>query len=59
MASSTHSAITPTPVTSPTRRIAECVEDEKVLAALKLLKVGYAQGFGLRKPEPIDDLFKS
>src|SRR6185436_1383380 len=39
--------------------IAECVEDEKVLAALKLLKVGYAQGFGLRKPEPIDDLFKS
>lgn len=39
--------------------IAECVEDDKVLEALKLLKVGYAQGFGLRKPEPIDDLFKS
>lgn len=39
--------------------IAECVEDDKVLAALKLLKVGYAQGFGLRKPEPIDELFKS
>jgi EAL domain-containing protein (putative c-di-GMP-specific phosphodiesterase class I) len=39
--------------------IAECVEDPGVLDALKLLKVGYAQGFGLRKPEPIDDLFKS
>jgi EAL domain-containing protein (putative c-di-GMP-specific phosphodiesterase class I) len=39
--------------------IAECVEDTKVLEALKRLKVGYAQGFGLRKPEPIDDLFKS
>ena len=39
--------------------IAECVEDEKILAALKLLKVGFVQGFGVRKPEPIDDLFKS
>ncbi len=39
--------------------IAECVEDEKILASLKLLKVGYAQGFGVHKPEPIADLFKS
>jgi EAL domain-containing protein (putative c-di-GMP-specific phosphodiesterase class I) len=30
-----------------------------VLAALKALKADYAQGFGVRKPEPIDDLFKS
>ena len=39
--------------------IAECVEDDKVLAALRLFKVGYVQGFGVRKPEPIGDLFKS
>ena len=39
--------------------IAECVEDAKILASLKLLKVGFAQGFGVRKPEPIDDLFES
>lgn len=39
--------------------IAECVEDDKVLAALRLLKVGYVQGFGVRKPEPIGDLFKT
>jgi EAL domain-containing protein (putative c-di-GMP-specific phosphodiesterase class I) len=41
------------------RVIAECVEEEPVLAALGRLKVGYAQGFGVRRPEPIDDLFKS
>jgi EAL domain-containing protein (putative c-di-GMP-specific phosphodiesterase class I) len=39
--------------------IAECVEDEEVLAALKLAKAGYAQGFGIHKPEPIDALCKS
>ena len=39
--------------------IAECVEEQAVLDALKGLKVGYAQGFGLRKPEPIDALLKS
>jgi EAL domain-containing protein (putative c-di-GMP-specific phosphodiesterase class I) len=39
--------------------IAECVEDAKILASLKLLKVGFAQGFGVHKPEPIDELFKS
>ena len=41
------------------RVIAECVEEAPVLAALKLLKVGYAQGFGVRKPASIDDFFKS
>jgi len=39
--------------------IAECVEEEKILASLKLLKVGYAQGFGVHKPAPIDELFKA
>jgi EAL domain-containing protein (putative c-di-GMP-specific phosphodiesterase class I) len=39
--------------------IAECVEDEKILAALRLLKVGYAQGFAIGAPKPIDELFKS
>ena len=39
--------------------IAECVEDDQVLAALKQLKVGYVQGFGVGKPMPIDELFRS
>jgi len=39
--------------------IAECVEEEEILANLKLLKVGYAQGFGVRKPAPIEELFES
>ena len=39
--------------------IAECVEEEQILASLKLLKVGYAQGFGVHKPAPIDELFPS
>jgi len=39
--------------------IAECVEEEKVLSALRLLKVGFAQGFGVHKPEAMDDLFRS
>jgi EAL domain-containing protein (putative c-di-GMP-specific phosphodiesterase class I) len=39
--------------------IAECVEDDKILSALQLLKVGYAQGFGVGKPQPIDELLKS
>ncbi len=38
--------------------IAECVEEEPILAALRQWKVGYAQGFGVGKPAPIDDLFK-
>lgn len=39
--------------------IAECVEDDESLAALQLLKVGYAQGFAVGRPQPIDALFKS
>ncbi len=39
--------------------IAECVEEAAVLAALRQQKVGYAQGFGVREPVPIDELFKS
>ena len=39
--------------------IAECVEEEGILANLKLLKVGYAQGFGVHQPVPIDELFMS
>lgn len=39
--------------------IAECVEDEEVLAQVKKLGVGYVRGFGVRKPEPIERLFRS
>jgi len=39
--------------------IAECVEEDEILANLKLLKVGYAQGFGMHKPAPIEGLFRS
>ena len=39
--------------------IAECAEDDRILSALKLLKVPYAQGFGLREPAPIEELLKS
>ena len=35
------------------------VEDHKVLAAPKFLKVGNALGFGVCKPQPMDDLFKN
>ena len=38
------------------RVIAECVEEEAILANLKLLKVDFAQGFGVHKPAPIDDV---
>ena len=41
------------------RVIAECVEEDEILANLKLLKVGYAQGFGVHKPAPIEELFKA
>ena len=34
--------------------IAECVEDQDVLVRLKALGVGYAQGFGIYQPHPID-----
>lgn len=38
--------------------IAECVEDERILAALKEAGVGYAQGFGVRRPAPLEDLLR-
>jgi EAL domain-containing protein (putative c-di-GMP-specific phosphodiesterase class I) len=34
--------------------VAECVEGEDVLARLKALGVGFAQGFGVHPPHPID-----
>jgi len=36
--------------------VAECVEEQDVLARLKAMGVGYAQGFGIHKPHPIDAL---
>lgn len=39
--------------------IAECVEDQAVLDHLKAAGVGYVQGFGVRKPEPIDQIFQA
>ena len=37
--------------------IAECVEEAEVLARLAEIGVAYAQGFGVRKPAPIDEIF--
>jgi EAL domain-containing protein (putative c-di-GMP-specific phosphodiesterase class I) len=34
--------------------IAECVEDDEILARLQALKVRYAQGFGICVPQTID-----
>jgi len=39
--------------------IAECVEDQAVLDHLKAAGVGYVQGFGVRRPEPIDQIFQA
>jgi EAL domain-containing protein (putative c-di-GMP-specific phosphodiesterase class I) len=36
--------------------VAECVEDQDVLVRLKALGCGYAQGFGIYQPHPIDSL---
>jgi EAL domain-containing protein (putative c-di-GMP-specific phosphodiesterase class I) len=36
--------------------VAECVEDQDVLLRLKALGVGYAQGFGIYQPHPIEKL---
>lgn len=38
--------------------IAECVEDDSIIAGLKQLGVAYMQGFGVCVPAPIDELFK-
>jgi EAL domain-containing protein (putative c-di-GMP-specific phosphodiesterase class I) len=34
--------------------VAEVVEEQEVLLRLKALGVGYAQGFGVYQPQPID-----
>jgi EAL domain-containing protein (putative c-di-GMP-specific phosphodiesterase class I) len=34
--------------------IAEMVEEQPILERLKELGVGYAQGFGIQQPQPID-----
>jgi EAL domain-containing protein (putative c-di-GMP-specific phosphodiesterase class I) len=34
--------------------IGECVEEQEILAQLRGLRVGYAQGFGIARPVPID-----
>jgi EAL domain-containing protein (putative c-di-GMP-specific phosphodiesterase class I) len=36
--------------------IAECVEEQDVLLRLAALGVGYAQGFGVATPRPLDEL---
>ena len=36
--------------------VAECVEEQDVLVRLKAMGVGYAQGFGIYQPHPIDAL---
>ena len=36
--------------------VAECVEEQDVLARLKAIGVGYAQGFGVYQPQPIDSI---
>jgi len=38
--------------------IAECVEEPDVLARIKALGVGYAQGFGIVQPQPLENLTK-
>jgi EAL domain-containing protein (putative c-di-GMP-specific phosphodiesterase class I) len=38
------------------KTIAEFVEDDHTLELLKMLKVDYAQGYGIGIPEPIDDV---
>ncbi len=39
--------------------IGECVEDDKVLEGLKQFGAGFVQGFGIHKPAPLEELFKS
>jgi diguanylate cyclase (GGDEF)-like protein/PAS domain S-box-containing protein len=38
------------------RTIAEFVENEEILAALREIGVNYAQGFGISRPEPLEDI---
>jgi EAL domain-containing protein (putative c-di-GMP-specific phosphodiesterase class I) len=36
--------------------VAECVEQQDILARLKALNVSHAQGFGIHQPQPIDSI---
>jgi EAL domain-containing protein (putative c-di-GMP-specific phosphodiesterase class I) len=36
--------------------VAECVEEQDVMLRLKAMGVGYAQGFGVYQPQPIDSV---
>lgn len=36
--------------------VAECVEEQEIVACLKRMNVSHAQGFGIRLPQPIDDV---
>jgi EAL domain-containing protein (putative c-di-GMP-specific phosphodiesterase class I) len=36
--------------------VAECVEDQETLTRLVSLGVGYAQGFGVATPRPLEHL---
>jgi EAL domain-containing protein (putative c-di-GMP-specific phosphodiesterase class I) len=36
--------------------VAECVEDQDILARLKAMNVSHAQGFGVHQPHPLDSL---
>ena len=38
--------------------VAECVEEEEVVARLKVLNVGHAQGFGVCQPQPLGSFTK-
>ncbi len=38
------------------RIVAECVEDEKALTALRAIGVDFAQGFHVHRPMPFADL---
>jgi EAL domain-containing protein (putative c-di-GMP-specific phosphodiesterase class I) len=38
--------------------VAECVEEQEIVARLKALGVGFAQGFGIYQPQPIDSVAK-
>jgi EAL domain-containing protein (putative c-di-GMP-specific phosphodiesterase class I) len=38
------------------KTIAEFVENDEILSSLKLLGVDYAQGYGIKKPVPLDEL---
>lgn len=42
-----------------TKTIAEFVENDVIKGMLKEIGVDYAQGYGIGKPEPLDNLFKS